>query len=147
VSPPIRVTIVAAIGGAPVTAPASAWPALLSGVGLRARSMMGSGKLGRPSSLRVLVRAPYRDRDGLTFPTSSAEQIATPGRSLRSFRGWWLPEPEVCLLDPHAMHDNGELPRNSHARLFPADAFGELMPHALSVDHFLEICRCEFAAS
>jgi hypothetical protein len=54
VSPPIRVTIVAAIGGAPVAAPASAWPALLSGVGPRARSMMGSGELGRPSSLRVL---------------------------------------------------------------------------------------------
>jgi hypothetical protein len=70
--------------------------------------------------------ARYRDREGLTFPTSSAEQIATPGRSLRRLRSGRLPEPEVGLLDPHAMHDNRELTGDRHARLLYADALGKL---------------------
>jgi hypothetical protein len=72
------------------------------------------------------MRAPYRDRDGLTFPTSSAEQIATPGRSLCSLRRRRLPESKICLFHPHSMHDDRQLSGNRDACLLRAGAFGEL---------------------
>jgi hypothetical protein len=54
---------------------------------------MGSGE-ARSSKLTARAET-RRDRNGLTFPTSSAEQIATPERSLSRMRGRRLSEAEV----------------------------------------------------
>lgn len=50
----------------------------------KVRSMMGSGE-ARSSKLTARAET-HRDRNGLTYPTSSAEQMATPERSLSSAR-------------------------------------------------------------
>ncbi|MET4788456.1 histidinol phosphatase-like PHP family hydrolase [Bradyrhizobium japonicum] len=63
---------------------ASAWSAHLFGVDQMVRSMMGSGE-ARSSKLTARAET-HRDRNGLTFPTSSAEQMATPERSLSRVR-------------------------------------------------------------
>jgi hypothetical protein len=51
---------------------------LLFGVGLSGRSMLGAGELGRQACGACLLWH-HRDRDGLTLPMSSAEQMVTPG--------------------------------------------------------------------
>lgn len=113
----LRVTIAAAYCFCLVRASVRSRPEL-------ARSMMGSGE-ARSSKLTARA-AKHRDRNGLTFPTSSAEQMATPERSLSRARDWWLAEAEVRACHPHAMHDDSQLSGDSHASPFCAYALGEL---------------------
>lgn len=89
-----------------------------------ARSMMGSGE-ARSSKLTARAGT-HRDRNGLTFPTSSAEQIATPERSLCRPRRRRLAEAEVCIRHPHTGHDDSQLSGYCHACLLRSYAFGEL---------------------
>lgn len=97
----LQVTIVAAYCFCLVRASVRSRPRM-------ARSMMGSGE-ARSSKLtaRAECRASHRDRNGLTFPTSSAEQTATPERSLSRTRCGSLAESEVHAGHPHPVHDDG----------------------------------------
>lgn len=85
---------------------------------------MGSGE-ARSSKLTARAET-HRDRNGLTFPTSSAEQIATPERSLSRVRSRWLAEAKFGTSHPHTVHDNSQLSGYCHASFLRPYAFGEL---------------------
>src|SRR6266850_1899123 len=106
--------------------------------------MMGSVE-ARSSKLTARADS-HRDRNGLTFPTSSPEQIATPERSSTRVHGR-LTETEVRASHPHAVHDDSQLSSYRHARFLHTYMFASFTPQARRTDHFFAILRCEFAAS
>ena len=85
-----------------------------------ARSMMGCGET-RSSKLTARAET-HRDRNGLTFPTSSPEQVATPERSLSRLPGGRLAEAEARAI----RCNDSQLSGHCHARLLCTYAFGEL---------------------
>ena len=122
-SPPIRVTVVAANPAAlSLRLPGPRFcPELLG-----ERSMMGSGEV-RSSKLAARVRCEHchRGRNGLTFPTSSAEQQLRQD-DLCAGRQRRMPKSEVHPFDPHPMHDDGELAGHGHAGLPHTNSLSEL---------------------
>jgi hypothetical protein len=103
---------------------ASAWSALLFGVEQKG-SLHDGVRRARSSKLTARAET-HRDRNGLTFPTSSAEQIASPERSLSRARSRRLAEAEVCTSHPHTVHDDSQLSGYCYACFLRPYAFGEL---------------------
>jgi hypothetical protein len=66
----------------------------------RSCSLHDGGRRGEVVQAHSTCLNPHRDRTGLTFPTSSAEQVATPERSLNSARGRWLLATVRSLIPP-----------------------------------------------
>lgn len=97
-SPPSRVTIVAAYCFCPVRASVRSRP--------QRGSLHDGVRRGEVVQAHSTCLTPHRDRNGLTFPTSSAEQTATPERSLNGARGGRLAEAEVRAVQPHTVHND-----------------------------------------
>ncbi len=91
-----------------------------------ARSMMGFGELGRPSSQPVLgaSTAQGSKRTDLPHVLDRAERYA--GTILRCLRRRRVAELKVSVVHPHPVHDKGELAGDRDARLLGADALGAL---------------------
>src|SRR5580700_4949404 len=93
------------------------------------------------------MRAPYRDRDGLTFPTSSAEQsLRRDDPYAACAAGGWPNRKSVSSTHIRCMMIASLRATATHA-FFTPTFFASFMPHARSTDHFRHLLRCALAAS